>query len=214
MRKKRVLCFGDSLTWGFNPIDATRFDEDTRWTGVLQKMLGEQYKIIEEGQNGRTIVVDDFESRDKSAAKYIWPCLESQNPLDLVVVMLGTNDLKIHLKLSAEDIAREMEEFISIVCEFNTQYVANFKIRLMAPPCVPGDMHDSRYGESFGYEYARERSVKFPELYRQIADKYGIEFLDTNKYVEVGLVDSIHIEEDQEKLLAKAVADKVTELIG
>jgi len=207
--KKRILCIGDSLTWGFNPVDASRFDDDIRWTGVLQKILGDEYKVIEEGQNGRTIYFDDTLSRDKSAAKYIWACLESQNPLDTVIIMLGTNDLKVHMGLTAAGIAKEMEKLLDIVCEFNTTYVANFKILLMAPPCVPDDMKNSEYGESFGYISARERSLQFPELYKAVADKYNIDFLDTNQYVKVGLVDSIHLEQDQQALLAQAVARKL-----
>ena len=113
--KKRILCFGDSLTWGFNPHDCSRFDDDIRWTGVLQKLLGDEYKVIEEGQNGRTIAVDDPVEGEKNGLTYLIPCLDSHMPLDAMIVMLGTNDLKVRFGFTPKDIADEMDRFLGKV---------------------------------------------------------------------------------------------------
>ncbi|MDO4528942.1 MAG: GDSL-type esterase/lipase family protein, partial [Lachnospiraceae bacterium] len=112
MEKKRILCFGDSLTWGYNPETHQRFPEEDRWTTVLQEVLGDSYKIIEEGQNGRTIAIDDPAEGEKNGLLYIGPCLESQRPLDYVIIMLGSNDCKRKFAFSSMDIAGEMQIFL------------------------------------------------------------------------------------------------------
>lgn len=206
--KKRILCFGDSLTWGFNPVDCSRFDDDVRWTGVLQKLLGDEYRVIEEGQNGRTISSDDPIEGEKNGLTYLIPCLDSQVPLDAMTIMLGTNDLKTRFGFSAADIAGEMDKFLAKVKLFNDAVLAgNMKVILMAPPHIPDDMQMSPYGDSFGYGEGKTKSEQLAMYYEKLAEKYQITFLDTSKFVKVGLTDSLHIEEDQEALLAKAVYD-------
>src|SRR5215510_7647193 len=91
---KRILCYGDSNTWGYNPVTQDRFDTHERWTGSLQQALGSNCVVIEEGLNGRTTVWDDPIEGYKNGAAYLIPCLTTHRPLDLVIIMLGTNDLK------------------------------------------------------------------------------------------------------------------------
>jgi lysophospholipase L1-like esterase len=99
---KTILCYGDSLTWGFNPKTKKRMGEKERWTGVLKINLGQDYHIIEEELNGRTTVWDDpFNGGYKNGMEYLIPCLGSHKPLDLVILFLGTNDLKTRFSLSA-----------------------------------------------------------------------------------------------------------------
>lgn len=206
--KKRILCFGDSLTWGFNPVDCSRFDDDVRWTGVLQNLLGNEYKVIEEGQNGRTISSDDPIEGEKNGLTYLIPCLDSQAPLDAMVIMLGTNDLKIRFGFSAADIAGEMDKFLNKVKLFNEAVLGgNMKVILMSPPHIPDDMQLSPYGDSFGYGEGKTKSEQLAMHYKELAKKYQITFLDAAEYVKVSTTDSLHIEADQEALLGKAVYD-------
>ena len=109
MTKKRVLCFGDSLTWGFDPDTRQRFGEVARWPRVMGELLGGGYEVIEEGQNGRTIATEDPAEGEKNGLKYIGPCLESHSPLDIVIIMLGSNDCKRKFSYSSMDIAGEMQ---------------------------------------------------------------------------------------------------------
>ena len=102
---KVILCFGDSNTWGYDPATKSRFPRDVRWTGVLRNALGEEYLVIEEGLNGRTTVWNDPIEGYKNGREYLIPCLETHKPIDLVVIMLGTNDLKKRFSVSAFDIA-------------------------------------------------------------------------------------------------------------
>jgi lysophospholipase L1-like esterase len=86
---KRILCYGDSNTWGYDPVTQERFDKNERWTGQLSQMLGGNYDVIEEGLNGRTTVWDDPIEGYKNGRDYLIPCLESHKPLDLVIILLG-----------------------------------------------------------------------------------------------------------------------------
>ncbi|MBQ4416282.1 MAG: acylhydrolase, partial [Butyrivibrio sp.] len=119
MERRRILCFGDSLTWGYDPVKQNRIDEDSRWTGVLQNLLGDGYRVIEEGQNGRTIATDDPAEGEKNGLRYVIPCIESHKPLDLMIVMLGTNDLKKKFSYTVMDIAGEMQIFLEKVLAYN-----------------------------------------------------------------------------------------------
>lgn len=99
-----ILCYGDSNTYGYNPVNGLRYPKDVRWTGVLQKMLGEEYEVIEEGCNGRTTVFEDAKEPWKAGLGYLRPCLNTHKPIDFVIMMLGSNDLKgcfmhLHRKL-------------------------------------------------------------------------------------------------------------------
>ena len=110
MEKRRILCFGDSNTWGYNPETGGRYSPDVRWTRLLGKILGDEYEIIEEGQNGRTITMDDnAEGGHKNGLAYLIPCLETHLPLNDIIIMLGTNDLKNRFQFDAMSIAGEMQ---------------------------------------------------------------------------------------------------------
>ena len=91
---KRILCIGDSNTWGYIPGSGERYEKNVRWTGKLAQMLGENYEVIEEGMNGRTTAFTDKIEPGTAALDYLYPCLISQFPLDYIIVMLGTNDTK------------------------------------------------------------------------------------------------------------------------
>jgi lysophospholipase L1-like esterase len=98
---KTILCYGDSNTWGYIPGTGERYASHVRWPGVLQNALGNGYVIIEEGLCGRTTVWDDPIEEYRSGKEYLIPCLKSHAPLDLVVLMLGSNDLKMRFAAPA-----------------------------------------------------------------------------------------------------------------
>ena len=103
---KRILCFGDSNTYGYRPDTGERYPEDIRWTGILKNRLRERgIEIIEEGLVGRTTVFEDSLRMGRRGIDYLVPLLESHAPIDKLVLMLGTNDCKNTLCVTAEDIA-------------------------------------------------------------------------------------------------------------
>jgi lysophospholipase L1-like esterase len=110
---KTILCYGDSNTWGWDPISESRLDKDVRWPGVLQQELGDDYEVISEGLPGRTTVWTDPIEGHMSGKDYLIPCLHSHKPIDLVIILLGTNDLKHRFGVTAFDIA----EGISITAQ-------------------------------------------------------------------------------------------------
>lgn len=91
---RHILCYGDSNTWGYTPGTGERHAPDVRWTGVLRRLLGEGWEVLEEGMNGRTTVFDNPMSQGRNGSAYLLTCLETHKPLDLVILMLGTNDLR------------------------------------------------------------------------------------------------------------------------
>lgn len=206
---KTILCFGDSNTWGFDPTTQERFSREVRWTGVLRQELGRDYDVIEEGCNGRTTVWDDPIEGYKNGRDYFIPCLVSHKPIDLVTIMLGTNDLKMRFSLSAFDIANGAGVLVDIVqkSDYGPHDRAP-KVLLMAPPPVA---KLTEYAEMF--EGAEVKSRRFSEHYRRVAQEYGCEFLDTSEVIVSSDLDGIHFEASQHKKLGQAVAARVREVL-
>ncbi len=206
----RILCFGDSNTWGYNPATQDRFDRDVRWPGVLRNTLGPDYEIIEEGLNGRTTVWDDPIEGYKNGHDYLIPCLETHRPLDLVVIMLGTNDLKKRFSLPAYDVASGAGVLVKVVQQSAAgRNGAAPGVLLLAPPPV---VRLTEFAEMF--EGAEVRSLKFAEHYRRLATEMNCAFLDAGSVIVSSELDGIHFEAGEHAKLGRAVAAKVVELIG
>jgi lysophospholipase L1-like esterase len=204
-----ILCYGDSNTWGYNPLTQDRLSMHERWTGVLADQLGGDYRVIEEGLNGRTTVWDDPIEEYRNGKQYLMPCLLSQKPVDLVVLMLGTNDLKKRFSVSAQDIANSIGVLVEVIQRSAAGPDGSVpKILLIAPPVV-GKLTD--YAEMF--ENAFENSLKFGEYYRQIAELYDCEFLDAGKVIISSELDGIHFEADQHRKLGLAVEALVKKIL-
>ena len=212
--KKRIVCFGDSLTWGYDPDKMVRFDESVRWTGVLQELLGDGYKVIEEGQNGRTIATDDPAKGFKNGLDYIIPCIESHKPFDVLIIMLGTNDIKSKFGYSAGDIAEEMKRMIEAVLGYNHfRLNDSVKVVLVSPPVIGENISTSRFGDKFSADNSREVSLGLADQYRRLAESYGIYFLDASEYVVTSDLDSIHMDRENQirfgNVIHKYICDKV-----
>lgn len=207
---KTIVCFGDSNTWGYDPATQSRFPADQRWTGVLQATLGSDYKVIEEGLNGRTTTVDDPIYGHRNGLDYLPPCLESHAPFDLVTIMLGTNDLKTRLNRSASDIA----ESAGILADIARRTPAGPsgrppKVLLIAPPAVT---LLTEMAEMF--EGAVEKSSRFAHYYQRRAERYNVGFFDAGSVVRCSDLDGIHFEQAEHAALGRAIADAVKSLIG
>ena len=205
-----VLCYGDSNTWGFNAATQGRFGWDERWPGVLQQALGSGYRVIEEGLGGRTTVWDDPIEGYKNGKEYLIPCLQSHRPLDLVVMMLGTNDLKKRFSLSAYDIAEGAGVLVNIIQRSNAGPNEGVpQVLLVAPPLVT---RLSNYAEML--EGAEAKSRKLVEHYRRVAGFYGCHFLNAGSIVVSSDLDGVHLDLDEHRKLGQAVAGQVKEILG
>ncbi|MBR5938915.1 MAG: SGNH/GDSL hydrolase family protein [Clostridiales bacterium] len=204
-----VLCYGDSNTYGYDPKTGLRYSEDVRWPGVLSSLLGENYHVVEEGCNGRTTVTDDPVEGWKNGLDYLRPCLNSHKPVDIVVLMLGTNDLKEIFHLTAGEIADNAGILVDVIQSF-TKEKQGFvpKIVLISPPEIGKDMPNSVFSQSFAPR-SIEESKKFPKEYRRIADSRGCLFLNAAEFIYPSDADSLHLTEEGHRILAEKVAQIV-----
>jgi len=207
---KTVMCYGDSNTWGYNAATQQRFPHDVRWTGVLQTLLGKDYRVIEEGLNGRTTVWDDPIEGYKNGREYLIPCLESQKPLDLVIIMLGTNDLKLRFSLPAYDIAEGAGVLVEIVQKSQAGPNEGAPEVLLLAPGLVGKLTD--YAEIL--EGSAVKAERFSHHFRRVADEMGCHLLDTAPIWTPGDLDGIHFEPAEHRKLAAAVAAKVKEILA
>lgn len=209
---KRILCFGDSLTWGYDPSKRVRFDEDSRWPCVMEKFLGDGFKVIEEGQNGRTIATEDPAEGEKNGLTYIGPCLESHAPLDYVIIMLGSNDCKRKFAYSSMDIAGEMQIMLEKVLAYS-RFRCNdqIKVVLVSPPHIADSIKDSWLGDSFGYENAVKVSKELGSWYKKLADMYGCIFVDASEHVKVSDEDGVHLDAEAQRELGRVLAEAIKE---
>jgi lysophospholipase L1-like esterase len=177
---------------------------------VLAKRLGGDFEVIEEGLNGRTTVWDDPIEGYRSGKDYLIPCLESHKPLDLVVILLGTNDLQLRFSLSAYDVAEGARVLVGIVqSSLAGVNGGSPKVLLLAPPPTTTL---TEYVEM--YAGAEEKSQKFSTYFARIAQEMSCAFLDTGRVIVSSPLDGIHFEAGEHRKLGQAVALKVEELLG
>lgn len=202
---RTILCYGDSNTWGYDPASGKRFPPDVRWTGVMARELGDEYRVIEEGLNGRTTRWDDPIEPGRNGFTYLAPCLESHQPLDLVLIMLGTNDLKQRFNLSASDIA-ESAGGLAGIAKHVAQNAAGEppQVLLIAPPAVTTltDLDEMFAG-------AEPKSRLFSRYYRLAAGWHGAAFFDAGAVIASSPLDGIHFEANAHQILGQALADEV-----
>lgn len=211
--KKRILCFGDSNTWGAIPDLFERYDSDTRWTGILQKELGNEYVIIEEGYCGRTTVFDDPIENRLSGIKYFYPCIDSHSPLDLIIIMLGTNDLKPRFGVDAGNISSALVNYINTLK--TVPLVGNQpQILLVSPILVdPSYKNNSISNSCFGKD-ADIRSRELAKKYKEIANIHSIYYMNAAEYAKASESDGIHMDAENHKKLAMAFVKKIREIFA
>lgn len=219
MTTRTVLCFGDSLTWGWVPVEGgaptTRHDPDVRWTGVLRNGLGEGFRVIEEGLSARTTAADDPTDPRLNGAAYLPSCLASHLPLDLVILMLGTNDTKAYLHRSAIDIAAGMSTLVGQVLGsaggVATVYPAP-QVLVMAPPPLTALGHP--WFEQIFDEGSVQTSHELAPKYAALAEFMGVHFFDAGSVVtEVG-VDGLHFTEQNNRDLGEALVRQVQQIFA
>jgi lysophospholipase L1-like esterase len=200
--KKRILCYGDSNTWGSDPAGDERFGDDVRWTGVLAQHLGADYTVIEEGLGGRTTVRDDPTDLYRNGKDYLIPCLLSQRPLDLVVLMLGTNDLKTRFNVSAWDIADGMRFLGNLILasQAGRGNKAPQLLMMAPPPLITTNLLPHFTG-------AVEKSEQLAKYYAEVATELGCHFLNAGEFAQTSDLDGVHWEAGEHTSLGKAVAE-------
>lgn len=207
----KILCFGDSNTWGQKPDKTGRQPANVRWTGRLQDLLGSDYSIIEEGLGGRTTDLD-YVKPGRNGKDYLIPCLVSHTPLDVVVLMLGINDLKTQYNRGAEDIARAINGLVGDIREYSHDKQGNPpKIVLVSPILINSDA--PRFAEFYTGIYderAAQESHKLAAAISQLAIETGCDFVDAAIVAKAG-EDGIHFSDDSHEHLAKLLQTAIIE---
>lgn len=215
---KSILCYGDSNTYGFRPVDELRYDYEQRWTGILAQKLGKDYLVIEEGLNSRTTAFDDPIAEYKNGLKAIVPTIQAHWPVDLIIVMLGTNDLKQRFQTDEKIIAWGIETVIRRIKELHIQNHPEWqpKILLVSPILLGEGIKDGSLAtaENFGCQRGYEIAQKLAPLYEKVAKRQGCEFLDAAKIAKPSLIDGIHMQPSEHQKLAAAFYDKIKTILG
>lgn len=206
---KNILCFGDSNTYGFIAGSGGRYDEHTRWTRLLQKRLGSACYVIEEGLNGRTTAFDDPDQKYKNGSEYLEMCIATHRPLDLVILMLGTNDAKERYHAGPTEIAWGMEKLVRIL---RNPAIYHNHVLIISPIHISEHILNSEYCESFHGLEGREKSLRLAEEYKRIAKEYNCFFMDAADYAEADASDAIHLDAKGHAALAEGIYHKIMEM--
>ena len=197
-----IVCFGDSNTHGYNPVNGGRFDKDTRWTGRLQNLLGEEYYVIEEGLSGRTTVFEDPIHEGLSGFNYIYPCLMTHEPIDLLIIMLGTNDTKERFGASASVISLGLSRLIKKVQESKVAFRDNKpNILVVAPLPIRPEINTVECYYTMG-KGCSEKSYEIISMYEKVANELGCQFFDPSPYAICSDYDYMHLDEKAHNILA------------
>ena len=217
--KKHILCLGDSNTHGYcaDPSDCAdggiRFNEEERWTMLLQKELGEEYLVIEEGLSNRTTVFPDPFLEGLAAIDTIAPCLKSHEMIDLLIIMLGTNDTKEYFSASAPCIALGMSRLVKKAMAVEAWKDGKPNILVVAPPPIGEGILKKEIIGTMG-KGCVEKSRRLAKEYKAICGLLNVHFLDAGSLgCELNQIDCMHLTKRGHSTLARALGSLIPELV-
>lgn len=209
---KSVLCYGDSLTWGYSAEGPSRHAYEDRWPSVLQAELGEGVRVIADGLNGRTTAFDDhLAGADRNGARILPTVLTTHAPLDLVVIMLGANDMKPWIHGNPVAAKQGMERLVDIVRGHDYPFDwAAPKVLLVSPPAV-SRTENAEFREMFaGGDAASQRLA---QLYAELAGLTGCGFFDAGGVAKTTPLDGVHLDAENTRAVGRAIAPVVRKLL-
>ncbi len=204
----RIICYGDSNTFGYIPGRGGRYNRHTRWPGVLQDLLGSSYEVIEEGLCGRTTVFEDRTEPGRCGLDRITKAVTEHGPADLLILMLGSNDCKTQFQASPEQITKGMEQ---IAEKARACAGRDIPILLIAPAAMTEQVMKSGFGSEFDLQSVKV-SQELADTFEKLAARCGCHFLDGSKAAKVSETDGLHLDEKGHQKLAEAVKSKVIDL--
>lgn len=205
---KHILCFGDSNTYGYKPDRSGQFNENIRWTGLLSKSLGNDFTIIEDGVCGRTVALDDPMFSGRNGLKSIENSIRSNSPIDLLIIMLGTNDLKYFYKMTAEKITANCGKLIDKAIS-SCGNPNSLQILLISPILLGENILsiNSTYNAQ-SVKTSHSLATKFENL----AKKKNCYFLAAENYAVASEVDCEHMTAAEHKKLATAIEKEIRKI--
>jgi lysophospholipase L1-like esterase len=203
-----IVCFGDSNTHGADPTTTgQRLPREVRWPRVMAAALGDGYEVIEEGLNGRCTIWDSPIEPGRNGLTYLEPCLLSHRPVDLVTIMLGTNDLKTAYDLRAADIAVGAGRLVDAARRTLSGPEGTPPKVLLVAPVPIGEI--TRKSEVWGFGESYEKSRQLAPLYEVMAETHGVGFFDAGSVAQTNPDDGIHLDAAACAALGAAMADAV-----
>ena len=211
---KTVLCYGDSLTWGYDAADGGRHAFADRWPSVLQKALGSGVQVIAEGLNGRTTAYDDhLADCDRNGAKVLPTVLHSHAPLDLIILLLGANDMKPVIHGTAFGAVKGIQRLITLVRrhDWPVEDEAGPEILIVSPP-VLCDTANAGFGAM--YAGGVEQSAMLAPLYRDLADELDCGFFDAGSVAQTTPLDGVHLDAENTRAIGRGLEPVVRMMLG
>ncbi len=207
MQRKKIFCFGDSNTWGCNPVDDSRFDEFTRWPKVLNTALGKNFTVIEEGLNGRTLLDLNPENKEAGGVSWIEKAISPHIPVNIVIIFLGMNDVFDPSEVSLSQIAEGMKIIINKVRYSHKSY-SSPDIILMGPPSIDKSFDGAQF-----FELQINKMIELGPLFKKIAGEESVLYFDASLFIKTSGIDCSHIDRANHQALGREMASFIRESI-
>lgn len=201
---KKIICYGDSNTFGFNPKDGSRYDKNVRWTGLLSGILGSDYEVKEEGCNNRTAFFENPDGLIQSGQSYLAHCLEKYQDFDIFILALGTNDLQKFYDINEQIVIEGLKNHIPKITACNP----NARIVLVSPVLLSETVLSGAFSHQFN-EKSIKASIWIQNIYKNFADKNGLEIVDLNKVIFPSSFDGLHFDPKEHKIIAEKLAEQI-----
>lgn len=201
---KKILCFGDSNTYGFVPGEGVRYKKSVRWTGVLADCLGEGYKVFEGGCNNRVCFSNHPDGKKFIGNEFIYKYLPYD--IDIIITCLGANDLQKNYHNSFSDLEKGFYEYI-----LGIKMVFNSKIIILAPPFINKEVVKNEFFKELFDEKSVEMSMFLPEIWKKVAKSTDCYFLNLNLLTDVSKADGLHYTSDSHRVIGVELAKFITQ---
>ncbi len=210
---KTILAFGDSITWGANARSGTRHAFEDRWPNVLEAGLDGKARVLSDGLRGRTTMFDDWGSNsDRNGARLLSSSLYTHDPLDMIIFMLGTNDMKPTIHGNAQTASYGIRKLMDIVRGHYTRPGDVQPKILVIAPALLAETASAEHAEMFAG--AIEESKRFAHFYKLRAAEYGAGFFDASKVAVADPIDGIHLDAANTRAIGQALVPVVKSMLG
>ncbi|WP_148411746.1 GDSL-type esterase/lipase family protein [Murimonas intestini] len=212
--EKTIVCFGDSNTHGYKSEDGGRFTREERWPCLLEKYLGDGYYVTEEGLSGRTTVFEDPLFEGLNGMSSIFSCLMSHEPVDLLIIMLGTNDTKDRFHVNAENIGKGLERLVNKAISVKDAWRNRPNILIITPAPIGSGYEKTAVAGEMGTDCI-EKSENLHIWFKDVAGRLGCHYLNAGEIDGISMHpnDYMHLDKDSHERLARRLADIIPEIV-
>lgn len=205
---KKILCYGDSNTYGYNPETGGRFDKNSRWSGILSQILEPDFTIIEEGMNNRTGFFKNPEGIKQSGSEYLSIFLQNNHDIDICILSLGTNDTQIFYNIDRETTKIHIQKLINDLKEANPQ----IKIIIIPPVKITTDILSSGFSILFNKNSITKIENIFP-AFKETSVENNCYYFDFNEFCQPSKFDGLHYTTESHRIIADKLAKFITDNI-